>query len=129
MTAAAVMMRRGGGAGRRRRRRRLEVQKETSLNSTGIIDDAKGKVKIKSSSSRDELEIEGDKLDSGAQYTLIIDGFSLGTVTTDGSGSFKLKLSTEDGNLPSQLRPLTNIQHIEVRDSLGRAVLSGGPPV
>ncbi len=111
----------GGGGG--------EVQKETSLNSTGVIDDAEGKVKIKSSSSREELEIEGDKLDSGAQYTLIIDSFSLGTVTTDGSGSFKLKLSTEDGNLPSQLRPLTNIQHIEVRDGLGRAVLSGGPPV
>ncbi|MGA9771334.1 MAG: S8 family serine peptidase [Blastocatellia bacterium] len=111
----------GGGGG-------SDVQKETSLNSTGIIDDAKGKVKIKSSSSREELEIEGDKLDSGAQYTLVIDGFSLGTVTTDGSGSFKLKLSTEDGNLPSQLRPLTNIQHIEVHDGLGRAVLSGGPP-
>ncbi len=105
-----------------------EVQKEASLDSTGVIDDAKGKVKIKSSASREELELEGDKLDSGAQYTLIIDGFSLGTVTTDGSGSFKLKLSTEDGNLPSQVRPLTNIRHIEVQDGLGRAVLSGGPP-
>jgi len=112
----------GGGGG-------SEVQKEASLNSTGVIDDAEGKVKIRSSSSREELEIEGDKLASGAQYTLIIDSFSLGTVTTDGSGSFKLRLSTEDGNLPSQVRPLTNIQHIEVRDGLGRAVLSGGPPV
>ena len=111
----------GGGGG-------SEVQKEASLNSTGVIDDAKGKVKIKSSASREELEIEGDKLDSGAQYTIIINGSSLGTVTTDGSGSFKLKLSTEDGNLPSQVRPLTNIQHIEVRDGLGRTVLSGGPP-
>jgi Subtilase family len=111
----------GGGGG-------SDIQRETALNSTGVIDDAKGKVKIKSSSSREELEIEGDKLDSGAQYAIIIDGSSLGTVTTDGSGSFKLKLSTEDGNLPSQVRPLTNIQRIEVRDGLGRAVLSGGPP-
>lgn len=106
-----------------------EVQKEASLNSTGVFDDAKGKVKIKSSSSREELEVEGDKIAEGAQYTIIIDGFSLGTVTTSGSGSFTLKLSTEDGNLPSQVRPLTNIQHIEVRDGLGRVVLSGGPPV
>ena len=111
----------GGGGG-------SEVQKEASLNSTGVIDDAKGKVKIKSSASREELEIEGDKLGSGAQYTIIIDGSSLGTVTTDGSGSFKLKLSTDDGNLPSQVRPLTNIQHIEVHDDMGRTILSGGPP-
>lgn len=112
----------GGGGG-------STVQKEASLNSTGILDDAKGKVKIKSSSSQEELEIEGDKMAEGAQYTVKVDGFSLGTVTTNGSGSFKLKLSTEDGSLPSQVRPLTNIQHVEVQDGLGRVVLSGGPPV
>lgn len=110
----------GGGGG--------EVQKEADLNPTGVDNNAEGKVKIRSSSSRESIEIEGDKLASGAQFTLIIDGFSLGTVTTNGSGSFKVTLSTESGTLPSQVRPLTNIQHIEVRDGLNRTVLTGGPP-
>lgn len=109
----------GGGGG--------EVQKEANLNSTGVDPEARGKVKTSASSSRETLEIEGDKLSSNAQYTVIVDGFSLGAFT-DGSGSFKLSLSTENNTLPEQVRPVSNIQRVDVMDSQGRIVLSGGPP-
>jgi hypothetical protein len=111
----------GGGGGQ-------DVAKEAQLNSTGIDNDAKGKVKTQMSSSRQTLEIEGEKLDSNAQYNVVVDGFSLGNVTTDGSGSFEIDLSTENGSLPAQVRPVSNIQRVNVIDSLGRIVLTGGPP-
>jgi len=111
----------GGGGG--------EVQKEADLNSTGVDQDAKGQVKTRTSASRETLEIEGDNLDSNSQYTVIVDGFSLGALTSDGSGSFKLSLSTENGTLPAPVRPVSNIQRIDVLDSQGRTVLSGGPPI
>ena len=78
-------------------------------------------------SDREELEIEAERLQPNAQYTIIIDGFVLGTVTTDNNGKFDLKWSTESGNLPSQLRPVTNIQSVEIVNGSG-VVLSGGPP-
>jgi hypothetical protein len=60
---------------------------------------------------------------------VIVDGFSLGTLTSDGSGSFKLSFSSENGTLPAQVRPVSNIQRIDVLDAQGRIVLSGGPPI
>ncbi len=106
-----------------------DVTRQANLNPTGVDPDAKGKVTTKMSSTRETLEIEGSKLDGNSNYTVIVDGFSLGTVTTDGSGSFKISLSTEDGTLPPQVRPVSNIQHVTVMDSLSRSVLTGGPPV
>jgi hypothetical protein len=106
-----------------------EVQKEADLNSTGVDPDAQGKVKTRASSNGETLEIEGDKLDSNAPYIVVIDGFSLGALTTDNNGSFKLGLSSENNTLPSQVRPVSNIQRVEVFDSQGRLVLSGGPPI
>ena len=111
----------GGGGG--------DIQKEATLNSTGVDSDARGKFKIRASSSRETLEIEGDKLGSNAPYLLIIDGFSLGTPTTDENGSFKLTMSSENNTLPSQVRPVLNIQRIDLFDSQGRLVLTGGPPM
>ncbi|MFL6275879.1 MAG: S8 family serine peptidase [Blastocatellia bacterium] len=112
----------GGGGGS------TQISKQASLSPTAVDTDARGKVKITVQGSREELEIEGDKLDSEATYTVIVDNFVLATLETDGSGSFKLKLTTDDGSLPSAVRPISNIQHIEVRDAQGRVVLSGGPP-
>jgi len=111
----------GGGGGQ-------DVAREAQLNSTGVDNDAKGKVKTEMSSSRQTLEIEGEKLDPNAQYDVVVDGFSLGHVTTDGGGSFKIDLSTENGSLPAQVRPVSNIQRVNVIDSMGRIVLTGGPP-
>jgi hypothetical protein len=104
-----------------------QINSEAVLNPTGIDPDATGKVKIQFSTSREELEIEGSKLEQSSNYTVAVDGFQL-SVTTDNSGSFKISLSTEEGSLPSQVRPVSNIQQIRVSDSQGRLVLVGGPP-
>jgi hypothetical protein len=105
-----------------------EVTRQATLNPTSIAPDAKGKVTTKMSSARQTLEIEGSKLASSANYEIFADGFSLGLVTTDGSGSFKVLLSSEDDSLPQQIRPVSGIQQITVVDSLSRTVLTGGPP-
>jgi|GEM_PF-1039221 len=105
-----------------------DFQREAKLNPTSVIPDAEGKVNTQKSGSNESLQIEGDKLVQNAAYTVIVDGFSLGSVTTGGSGSFRLTLSTETNNLPAQVRPVSNIQHVNVNDSQGRTVLSGGPP-
>ena len=113
----------GGGGGDE------EIRREAQLNPTGIDPDAKGKVSTRFSSTRERLEVEGEKLFPNAQYTVLADGFVLGTVTTGDSGSFNISLSTENGTLPAQVRPVLNIQNVTVLDSEGRAVLTGGPPV
>jgi hypothetical protein len=105
-----------------------DEKKDADLNSTGVEDDAKGEVTTTVSSSREKLEIEGDKLRSNAQYLVVVDGFSLGQVTTDHDGDFVLSLSSANNTLPSQVRPLSNIQRVDVFDSQGRLVLTGGPP-
>jgi subtilisin family serine protease len=112
----------GGGGG-------SSVSREAQLNSTGFIPEAKGKVKTEMSSSRQTLEIQGDKLDPNAAYRVLVDGFPLGDVMTDGGGSFKINLSTEDGTMPIQVQPVSNIHRVDVIDSQGRTVLTGGPPV
>jgi hypothetical protein len=121
-TRIEVLSNGGGGGGG-------SVQREATLNPTGIDPDANGKVKIELSSSREELEIEASKLEENSSYTIVVDGFLLSTMVTDGSGSLKITLSTEDGSLPSQVRPVTNIQQVRISDSQGRLVLSGGPPI
>jgi hypothetical protein len=113
----------GGGSGSGQ-----EVSREAQLNPTGI-ENAKGKVKTRISSTRETLEIEGDKLTSNAQYSVLVNGFSLGTLTTDGSGSFKIELSSENGTLPAGVRPVSNIQRIDVINPQGMIVLTGGPPL
>ncbi|MFL6213589.1 MAG: S8 family serine peptidase [Blastocatellia bacterium] len=114
----------GGGSGGGS----TEVSKETSLNSTGVDSDAKGKVKTRFSATRESIEVEGDKLDDNASYVIVIDGSALTTVSTEGNGSFKVELSTDSGTLPSFVRPVSNIQRIEVWDRQNRIVLAGGPP-
>jgi hypothetical protein len=106
-----------------------EVRREAELNPTGVEADAEGKVKTRFSTSCESIEIEAENLNPNAQYSISVDGFSLGSFMTDGSGSFELSLTTESGNLPAQLRPVSKIQTVRVVDSLGRIVLTGGPPV
>jgi hypothetical protein len=106
-----------------------ESRREATLNPTGIDLDAKGEVKTRVLGNRETLEIEGEKLNSNAQYLIAVDGHTLTSVTTDGDGRFELSLSTENGTLPPQFRPVSNIRLVTVFDSLGRTVLSGGPPL
>lgn len=112
----------GGGGGE-------EIRREAQLIPTGIDADAKGKVTTRFSATRERLEVEGEKLFPNAEYLVVVDGFVLGTVTTEGTGSFHIDLSTENGTLPAQVRPVLNIQNVSVIDSQGRTVLRGGPPV
>ncbi|HEX8183179.1 MAG TPA: S8 family serine peptidase [Blastocatellia bacterium] len=112
----------GGGGGE-------QVSREARLNHTSADRDAEGRVKIDVRHNREELEIEAEGLNAHAQYSIIIDGFLLATVTTDDSGKFGLKWSTESGNLPSAVRPLTNIRSVGVVNASGVTVLVGGPPV
>jgi hypothetical protein len=104
-----------------------EVDREARLKQTGVDPD-EGKVKTQMSASRETLEIEGDKLDSNVQINMLVDGFSLSIVTTDGSGSFKIDFITENSSPPAHVRPVSNIQRVDVIDSQGRIVLTGGTP-
>ncbi len=122
-TRVEVLSSGGGGGGG------AEIRREAELNPTGIDTDAKGKVSIRFSSARETLEIEGEKLFPNSQYTVLVNGFVLRTLTTGSGGSFNISLSTETGTLPAQVRPVSNIQNVNVRDSQGRTVLTGGPPV
>lgn len=112
----------GGGGGQ-------SVDKEIDLSSTGVEPGAEGHVRIRLDGSREELEIRLEELDGNASYTIIIDGFTLGSFTTDSDGEIRLEYDTNDGQPPpSQLRPVTNIRHVEVRNASGQIVLTGDLP-
>ena len=112
----------GGGNG--------NVQREADMVRTGVDPNADGRVRIRLDSSREEFDIEAEDLDENASYTITVDGFTLGTFTTDSSGKIELEYGTESGDLPlpPQLRPVTNIRHVEIRNSAGQVVLTGDLP-
>jgi ATP-binding cassette subfamily B multidrug efflux pump len=91
--------------------------------------DAKGLAHINASGSRDDFEVEADNLDPLSQYTVIVDGAPLSTFTTNENGSLRLEWSsTPDSGkltLPILLHPLSNLRHIEIRNSSEAVVLSG----
>ncbi len=106
------------------------VDKEVDLSPTSVDPNAEGRVRVRMNGSREELDIEAKDLDSNTNYTIIIDGFTLGSFRTDSSGEIKLEYDTESGDLPlpTQLRPVTNIRHVEVRNGAGQVVLAGDLP-
>ena len=97
-------------------------EKETNLTATGVIPQAKGKARAEIESEGEQLRVEGDNLVSGAAYQVFADGIAIGTATAQ-SGYFRLELS--GGALPAAIRPVTNIRHIEVRNTTGQVVLQG----
>jgi hypothetical protein len=106
----------GGGQG---------VDKEAEFTRTGVDPNADGEVKLKATASREEMEIRAEDLDSSAQYEIVVDGFSLGLFSTDDDGEIRLKWDTDQDNilLPPQIRPVTNIRRVEIRNQSGTAVL------
>jgi ATP-binding cassette subfamily B protein len=95
-----------------------------------VVDpDAKGLAHINASGSRDDFEVEADNLDPLSQYTVIVDGAPLSPFTTSENGSLRLEWSsTPDSGklpLPKLLHPLSNLRHIEIRNSSEAVVLSG----
>ncbi len=65
-----------------------------------------------------------------ATYSLVVDGHDLGTFTTDASGSLYLFFSSDpqwEGQLqlPEELRPVSDVDAVELRDSSATAILAG----
>jgi subtilisin family serine protease len=110
----------GGGGG--------DGDRTIKFIATGIDANAVGEVRIKSSSNLEEIEIFLNDLNSFDNYTILIDGFSLGRVMVDGQGRLLMKWSSQpdEGSflLPPEVRPLANIRRVEVLDAAGRVVLS-----
>lgn len=103
------------------------VEKEAGLSSTGVIPEARGRTRAGVGMDGESLRIDAEGLGSGAAYEIIADGVSLGSVTAQ-SGSLRIVFTSNGSSgraLPPALRPVTKIQQIEVRNSLGQAVLQG----
>jgi len=108
-----------------------EVKKEIRLTRSGVDPDAEGKAGIEVSRDRDEMGVGASKLEPGSRYTIIVDGVSLGSFTTTPSGSLDLLWSSAPNSglpLPSTIRPLTMVRHVEIRNAAGAVVLSGDLP-
>jgi hypothetical protein len=68
-------------------RARTETERG-SLSSTGVDDDARGKVKLKVRNSSDgRLDLQVQKLASSATYDVLVDGVLVGQFTTSAKGS------------------------------------------
>ena len=68
-------------------RSRTETERG-SLSSTGVDDDARGKVKLKVHNSSDgRFDLQVQKLDSSATYDVLADGVLVGRLTTTRKGS------------------------------------------
>lgn len=105
------------------------LEKETKLNSTGIVADARGDARVEIEPEREELRVRAEKLVPGAVYQIVVDGTNIGSATAQGSsGFFRLEFTTDgsgDRLLPSALRPVTGINRIEVRNQANQVVLTG----
>ncbi len=111
----------GGGGGQ-------EIDREVNFMPTGADPDASGKVRIRVRGQREDLKIEAEDIESSRLYFIIIDGFSMGDFRANDKGEIEVEWSTatEPGKLalPAFIRPITNIQHIEIRNAVGTTVLS-----
>jgi Subtilase family/Domain of unknown function (DUF5666) len=105
----------------------VSVEKEATLNATGLIPQARGTARAEVDPEREKLQVEADGLGSGVSYSIFADGVNLGAVSAQ-SGYLRVEF-TSDGSsgsiLPAALRPVTMIQAIELRDPVGQVVLRG----
>jgi hypothetical protein len=103
------------------------VEKEATLNPTGVIPQANGKARAEVEPEREKLRVEADQLASGVSYNIFAGSVNLGSFTAQ-SGYLRVEF-TSDGSsgliLPPAVRPVTNIQTIELRSLAGQAVLRG----
>ncbi len=60
-------------------------------------------------------------------YSVVVDGFTAGVVTTDASGQGSLELETPstDNPLPPEMQPIEDLRLVEWADSAGETILSG----
>jgi hypothetical protein len=106
-------------------RARTETERG-SLSSTGVDDDARGKVKLKVRNSSDgRFDIQVQKLDSSATYDVLVDGVLVGRLTTTRRGSGRVRFrshprSSKDALLGFDPRGALLV----VRDDSGHDVLA-----
>jgi subtilisin family serine protease len=110
----------GGGAGGGGQ----SLEKEIALSSTGVIPQAVGSAKIEDEAQHQRLKVEGDNLSAGA-YTIVANGIQLGAAAASSPGYIKAEYRSDEGTLPQALQPVSNINHIEVRNAAGQVVLQG----
>ncbi len=108
------------------------VEREARLLSTGFLPYAAGSATVRiealaDNTRRELLSVSVEGLMSEATYRLFVDGLNIGG-TIVRSGFLRATL-TSDGSigqlLPTVLRPVINIRHIELLDSTGRVVVQG----
>lgn len=103
------------------------IEKETTLNPTGVIPQASGRARAEVEPEREKFRVEAEGLASGVPYSVFADSVDLGTVTAQ-SGYVRVEFTSDGssgGMLPPALRPVTGINVIEVRNAVGQAVLRG----
>ena len=108
------------------------VEKEARLLSTKVLSQTAGSALVRiealaDGTRREILNVSAEGLVSESNYLLIVDGTIVGdTLVRSG---FLRAILTSDGSmgqvLPSWLKPVINIRHIELQDSTGRVVLQG----
>ena len=106
--------------------------KRTSLSPSGLLSQVAGKAGVYVGHKREEVRVEASDLMPGATYSVFADGIRLGSAVAQSaatqSGFLRLRLMHEGSNgysIPPALRPITNIKHIELRNSSDRVILQG----
>lgn len=103
------------------------IEKEARLLSTFGLNNLGGRAEARITKDRQSLIIVADGLAAGAVYHILVDGVSIRVAAAD--DGFLRADFTSDGSsglvLPVQLRPVTNISHVAVRDAFGQIVLQG----
>ena len=72
-----------------------DVERQATLESTGVDDDATGDVEVefsKASPAEQEIEFSVRNLQPGATFTFVIDGTDLATATANGRGRAEVEL-------------------------------------
>ncbi|HEX5736135.1 MAG TPA: S8 family serine peptidase [Blastocatellia bacterium] len=104
-----------------------DVYRQIELTAAGDLVEARGKATVAVAGVNQEFFVEAARLSVRTSHRLVVDGQVVREGFADPLGSLRFKFSTDASFLPiaGALNPVTNIRHVELQDSLGRAVLQG----
>ncbi len=100
----------------------LQYLVKRKLDNDDVDDDAAGSLMLKSNGGTPKLRLLAIELDPDADYTLVIDGTALATLTADSRG----RLATQD--FPARAPDVLAIEQIELHDGADMSVLSTSLP-
>jgi hypothetical protein len=89
-----------------------EIRTRARLTSTGVRPNAAGTTETRSRSDRQRIDFEITGLNANAPYRFVADGITLGTRNASAVGS--MDVSFRDGQIPADLRPVSDIARLEV---------------